>query len=208
MGSPPVRPMPSKLYVSNLSQTATLSSMRELFGTCGDVVEVEFAAERSPRSLSAAYVTMATSVGADRALKILHGRLHGDRTLMISRVSAEGTGVSAPSAPAARGSTTQAGPATVSMTQQYRDRLGLTYELSCSGKLLTLRFVLPSDDAHDWRIEARLTPGSSPPVTAEAMTREQALRALIAACSAHDQAEHWQLDWAGVTSALRAVRGL
>jgi hypothetical protein len=206
MTSSPAGPTPSKLYVSNLSRAATLSSVRELFRTCGEVLEVEFAAERGPRGPSAAYVTMATSSDAERALKALHGRLHGDRTLMISRLSGEGASAS-PSAQATRGAATKE-RASVVVTQQYRDRLALTYELSCSGKLLTLRFVLPPDDAHDWRIEARVMPGSSAPMTAEAMTREQAFRALIAARDGHEHAEDWQLDWGGVAAALRAVRGL
>jgi hypothetical protein len=197
--------MPSKLYVSNLSQAATLSSMRELFGTCGEVLEVEFAAERGPRGPSAAYVTMATSTGAERALSSLHGRLHGDRTLMISRLSGEGASASPPGG---KRSAATKERAAVAMTQQYRDRLALTYELSCSGRLLTLRFVLPPDDAHDWRIEARIMPGSSSPLTAEAMTREQAFRALVVAGDAHDNPADWQLDWEGVAAALRAVRGL
>lgn len=197
--------MPSKLYVSNLSQSATLSSMRQLFGTCGEVLEVEFAAERSPRGPSAAYVTMANSTGADRAVTSLHGRLHGDRTLMISRLA--GGGSASPPGQATRSAATKERPG-VAVTQQYRDRLALTYELSCSGKLLTLRFVLPPDDAHDWRIEARIMPGPSSPVTVEAMTREQAFRALVVACDAHDPPQDWQLDWEGVATALRAVRGL
>jgi hypothetical protein len=183
--------------------------MRELFGTCGDVLEIEFAAERASRGPSAAYVTMATSVGADRALQALHGRLHGDRTLMISRLSGEGASAAPAAGPAARGSAAKETRAAVVMTQQYRDRLGLTYELSCSGKLLTLRFVLPPDDTHEWRIEARVLPGASSPVTAGAMTREQAFRALVGACTdAPTTAEEWQLDWEGVAAALRAVRGL
>ena len=88
--SPQESQMTSKLYVSNLSQAATLSGMRELFGSCGAVLNVEFAAERGSRGLpTAAYITMADSRGADRALSDLHGRLHGDRLLMISRVAGD-----------------------------------------------------------------------------------------------------------------------
>jgi len=57
--------MCSKLFVSNLSQAATLADLRELFGRCGEVLEVDFAAERSSRSSpSAAMVTMATAAAA------------------------------------------------------------------------------------------------------------------------------------------------
>jgi hypothetical protein len=199
--------MSSKLYVSNLGQAATLASMRQLFGTCGDVLDVAFAPERGSRGLpSAAYVTMATSVAADKALKDLHGRLHGDRVLTISRLSDD----TAPS-PGAGGRNRRPPPdeAKVTMTQQYRDRRGLTYELSSSGKLLTLRFVFPVDDAHDWQVEALITPGSTTAVTASAMTREQAFRALIDACGASGaELADTALDWEGVGKALRAVRAL
>lgn len=206
--SPLGNPRPSKLYVSNLSQAATLASMRELFGTCGDVVEVEFAAERNSRSApSAAYVTMATSLAADRALKDLHGRLHGDRVLMVSRVAGGGGSSLDPPVRPARGA--PVAEARVAMTQQYRDRHGLTYELSCAGKLLTLRFVFPVDDAHGWQVEARILPGASSAVTANAMTREQAFLALIDAWSqAGSDPAAAELDWEGVASALRAVRAL
>jgi len=198
--------MTSKLYVSNLSQGATLASMRQLFGTCGDVLEVAFAAERSRNSPSAAYVTMATAAAADKALHDLHGRLHGDRILIISRLVDEAAPAAAAVARAAR-RTTDDGK--VMMTQQYRDRRASTYELSCAGKLLTLRFIFPADDAHDWLVEAQVQPGAAAAVTASAMTRDQALQALIDACGSSEGAlADPGLDWEGVTRALRAVRAL
>jgi hypothetical protein len=124
---------------------------------------------------------------------------------MISRLSGEGAPAAAP---ATKGASTK-DDARVVMTQQYRDRLGFTYELSCAGKLLTLRFVLPPDDAQDWQVEARLLPGSSSPVIARGMTREQAFQALVRACGeGENKAAEWQLDWDGIAAALRAVRGL
>ncbi|HVY30932.1 MAG TPA: RNA-binding protein [Polyangiaceae bacterium] len=196
--------MPSKLYVSNLSQAATLGSMRELFGACGDVLEVEFAAERGARSYpSAAFITMATSLGAERALSALHGRLHGDRVLVISRVSGEPAALPETVRPARP----PANQPRVAITQQYRDRRGLTYELSCSGKLLTLRFIFPLDDAQAWQVEARTLPGPPSAVTASAMTREQALLALIDA-SVGGPLGAAELDWAEVAAVLRSVRAL
>jgi hypothetical protein len=199
---------PSKLYVSNLSQAATLTGMRELFSTCGDVLDVEFAAERGARGApSAAYITMATSTAADKALNDLHGRLHCDRVLVISRVAgglAASRNGRAGSAPAPRPKPTEPG---VVVTQQYRDRHALTYELSCSGKLLTLRFLFPIDDAHAWQVEARTTPGGAA-LTASAMTREQAFRALATSYGNADNQLAAELDWEGVATALRAVRAL
>jgi hypothetical protein len=198
--------MPCKLYVSNLSQAATLNGMRELFGTCGDVLDVEFAAERGSRSpRSAAYVTMATSRAADRAVHDLHGRLHGDRVLMISRLP----GHDAPAPDAGRAARRAVTEVPVAVTQQYRDRRGLTYELTCSGKLLTLRFIFPVDDADDWQVEARLLPGPPSAVTAGAVTRERAFRALIEAWgSSGNQLADSELDWEAVGAVLRAVKAL
>jgi hypothetical protein len=124
---------------------------------------------------------------------------------MISQLSGEGGSVPAA---AAKGSAKKE-DARVVMTQQYRDRLGFTYELSCAGKLLTLRFVLPPDDAQEWQVEARVLPGSSSPLIARGMTREQAFQAL-AGTSGDVQANstEWQWDWPGIAVALRAVRGL
>jgi hypothetical protein len=200
--------MSTKLYVSNLSQSATVASVRELFGACGDVIEVQFAAERASRDAhSAAYVTMATSKAADKALKDLHGKLHRDRVLVINSFSGDTGGSSDSGSRSSR----KAAPdeAKVLMTQQYRDRNGMTYELSCSGKLLTLRFVFPLDDTHDWQVEARLVPGPTSAVIVTAMTREKALLALVEASTAtgSDLADSG-LDWEGVTKALRAVRAI
>jgi hypothetical protein len=192
-----------KLYVSNLSPVATLASMRQLFGTCGEVLEVEFAPERRLRSgPSAAYVTMANSSAAEKALHDLHGRMHGDRVLAISRMFGDADGASQKKKPATV-------DAKVAITQQYRDRHGLTYELSCADKLLTLRFLFPADDAHDWQVEAQVSPGPTSAAKASAMTREQALSALIVACSAPEDALAASgLDWEGVVRALRAVRAV
>lgn len=196
---------PSRLYVSNLSQAATLTSMRALFASCGDVLDVEFAAEKGASNRpSAAYITMATPAAADRAVHELQGRLHCDRTLMVSRMF--GGSDRSRSAAADRRSTTN--DSIVAMTQQYRDRHALTYELSCSGGLLTLRFVFPADDAQDWQLEARAVPGPPLAVTASAPTRERALLALIAAWADVPDQPTPIPDWDRVTAALRAVRAL
>lgn len=75
--------MTTKLYVTNLSASATLTSVRQFFAACGEVVDVEFLAERSSRPTSAAYVTMATGASAARAVETLHGaELHNRRALV------------------------------------------------------------------------------------------------------------------------------
>ena len=95
------------------------------------------------------------------------------------------------------------------ITLQYRDLRGLTYELSCGEKLLTLRFAFPIDEAHGWQVEAQLRPGTTSPVSAGAMTRTAAFRGLVDAwASAGNQLAAPELDWESVATALRAVRAL
>lgn len=191
--------------MSNLSQSATIVSLRELFASCGDVLDVEFAAARGASDRpSAAYITMGTPRGAEKAAHDLQGRMHGDRLLMVTRIF--GDPDRARSVSDARPSATD--PATVTLTQQYRDRHALTYELSCAGGLLTLRFLFPPDDAHDWQVEARVVPGSQVAVTASAPTRERAFRALAEAWSNAPSEPGPGPDWEKVAAALRAVRAM
>jgi hypothetical protein len=207
MATPQASSRHSKLYVSNLSQAATLAGMRELFGTCGDVLEIEFAAERNARSFpSAAYITMATSAAADRAVEGLHGRLYADRVLVVSRCSEEPAPAIDVGGQSGRRST--AVSKAVVMTQQYRDRHGLTYELSCSEKRLTLRFLFPGDDGQDWQIEANLLPGAPSPVTASGATRARAFEALASTWGTAEQGQASELDWEAIATAMRAVRAL
>lgn len=206
MTYPPERgTTPSRLYVSNLSKVATLTSLREVFASCGEVLDVEFAAERGARERpAAAYVTMATSAAADKCAQDLQGRLHCDRLLMVTRMFDQPE--------RAQGSTRRAPPApkegAVTMTLQYRDRRALTYELSCAPGLLTLRFLFPPDDAQDWQVEGRLAPGSQLAVTASAPTRERAFRALVDAWPSADSGGAVAPDWERVAAALLAVRAL
>ena len=47
-------------------------------------------------------------------------------------------------------------PVTVRITQQFRERNSMTYELDCSGVPLVLRVFFPVADSEScWRIEAR-----------------------------------------------------
>ena len=59
-----------KLHVTNLSSSATLANLRELCRAAGDVLDVEFAAERIPGGRpSSAFVTMATASAAEEAVR-------------------------------------------------------------------------------------------------------------------------------------------
>ena len=194
---------PSKLYVTNLSSSATLSNVRELFRGAGDVVEVEFAEERSHGGRpSSAFVTMATASGAEEAIRKLHGRLFHDRSVMVA-LAPEGRGDSARHA--------KAKPASVgvSVQQQYRERLGMAYELDCSGLRLTVRFFFQDDASKVQRVEVRATLRSDFVAEATAATRELALLA-AAEVWKHPpgDAQAPELDWAQVMTALKAVRAV
>jgi hypothetical protein len=200
--------MSSRLYVSNLSQTVTLANLRALFSNCGNVLEVEFAAERNSRSgVSAALVTMGTAAEAEKALHDLQGRVHCDRLLMITPFA--GDPGRSPTAPGRAAKASAATEANVTLRQQYRDRHGMTYELDCSGKRLTLRFIFPTDDASGWQVEARIEPESGAVATGSALTREQAFRAMIGDWdNVAGRSSTPQVDWEQVASVLRAVKAL
>jgi RNA recognition motif-containing protein len=190
--------MQTKLYVTNLSRLATSSSVRQFFGACGDVVEVEFLAERSLRPVSAAYVTMATGAGAALAVSKLHGTLLHDRSLMISVASGQKEGPSAQRA--------KAGPVGFVITQQYRDRHGMSYELECAGRRLTVRFLFPEEDPA-WRAQVHLGSGTDP-VEATAATRELAFNAVVAAWRPLANLPAADVPWAEVIAALKSVRAI
>lgn len=194
--------MSTKLYVSNLSQAATAAGLRELFAACGEVLEVAFAKERNPRAVpSAAYITMATPGGAVKAVGRLHGRLHHDRSLMVT-TEAPPERVDGKPAPA------RVVPG-VTIAQQYRDRLGLSYELDCAGTRLTLRFLFPIEGESGWRLEAQFGTGAKYVADATAATRRQALDALSNSWAhATAEAPAPDVDWAAVAVALKAVKAM
>lgn len=201
--------MDRRLYVSNLGSDISLASLRRCFSACGDVVEIEFAAERSAsRASSAAFITMATSQAAEVAVRRLNGSVLEGRSLMVSTVP----GSSNASAPEGKGSKGKAakGPAGIAIKQQYRERHNMTYELDAGGPRLTLRIYFPPDAGPvEWRIEARSGGEGGVVVDRSAPTKALALQAV---------AEAWQglaadppepsLDWPAITRALHDVRAI
>jgi hypothetical protein len=181
-----------------------LSNVRQFFDACGDVVAVEFVAERSPgRLATSAYVTMATTTGAKEAVRTLHGRLFHDRSVMVTLGHGSESG-------SREDRKRKESPASVSMAQQYRDRHGMIYELDCEGLRLTLRFFFPEEGGNDARrVEATTNQGAQLVVEATAPTRELALAAV---------AEAWgrlpaeppapTLDWTKIAAVLRVVRAV
>lgn len=191
---------PTSVYVTNLSASATMAAVRQLFDRAGSVLKVELGVERrtgnAPRS---ACVVMASPQEADLAIRQYDGRLFHDRNVYLSLTSEGYEGVPQPK-PTAK---------PVSVTQQYRERQGMAYELDCAGARLTLRFAFSDDAGGPRRVEAMTDGGELDIVHASGTTRELALAAL---------AETWRLlprdpavppiDWAEVTAALRSVRAI
>lgn len=189
----------SRLYVSNLSQTATLTSLRQCFAACGDVIDVEMVPERgSYQSTSSAYVRMSTTAAAERAAANLHGTLLLGRSLVISHAhEAE-----------PRGRKRDKGEEPVSrarITQQYRERMSMTYELSCDRAKLIVRMFFPDAETPSiWRVEARTDEQTA--VDASAASRELALLAVGEGWKVAPNAP--ELDWPAIAAALKTVRAI
>jgi hypothetical protein len=99
----------------------------------------------------------------------------------------------------------------ITITQQYRERHNMTYELDCAGEALVLRVFFPPEAGPvEWRIEAR-GKGAGEPVVVDraAATRELAFQAVCGAWpTASLPTTSGSYDWDGVTQVLRSVRAL
>lgn len=193
--------MITKLYVTNLSVSATLSSVRQRFNACGEVVDVEFLVERSARPTSAAYVTMATEASALKAVDALHGAMLHDRMLLVT--------VAPGSRASARKGESKVGAASgVHITQQYRDRHAMSYELDSAGSRLTLTFAFPEHEGAAWRLRAAIAGEQLGDVQASAHSREVAFMALSEACEHSAGSQLAAVHGLEVAAALRSVRAI
>lgn len=192
----------TKLYVTNLSQTASLGNLRQCFAACGEVVDVEMVPERGAyHSTSSAYVRMSTQAAAERAAASLQGTILLGRSLVISHAPEEQPrgrkrdGKDAEPASNAR------------ITQQYRERLSMTYELSCHSARLTVRiFFTDPEQPSRWRIEASTAQAGCVAEATDA-SRELALRGVADAWAKLPSGAP-ELDWAAIAAALKAVRAV
>jgi len=200
--------MENRLYITNLSEAASLSSIRRCFSACGDVAEVTFAAERNAhQGPPSAYVTMMSAAAAEQALRRLNGTLLDGRVLVVSLMPERLTGADRREEKKAEA---RANAAIIAVTQQYRERHNMTYELDCPVGRLTLRIFFPPDAARpEWRIEARSNHTGELAVDKAAATRELALKEVAAAwqaLAADSGAPNF--DWHAVARAMQAVRGV
>lgn len=76
--------MSTRLYVGNLSYLTTEDDLRQLFAGVGTVSSVSLVTERdSGRSKGFAFVEMATSEDAQKAISELNGQTVHDRTIRV-----------------------------------------------------------------------------------------------------------------------------
>jgi cold-inducible RNA-binding protein len=74
-----------KLYVGNLSYSVTVSTLEELFGSIGQVASVNVITDRmTGRSRGFAFVEMAESADAQRAIAELNGRDVDGRAIKVA----------------------------------------------------------------------------------------------------------------------------
>lgn len=199
--------MVTRLYVTNLSHSVDSMSVRRCFAACGEVDDVELVIERNaPVRSSAAFVTMLNSAAAELAVRQLNGTMLEGRVLMVSVMAESSHGSPRVSARQAASDAKAAAITATAITQQYRERHNMTYELNCAGSRLVLRVFFPADEApQTWRVAA-LTPGASEvAVERTAPTKRVALDAVAQAWVEQGAPS---LDWQAVTRAMEAVRAI
>ena len=76
--------MSKKLYVGNLSFQASEDQVRELFGSFGEVANVNMVTDRyTGRSRGFAFVEMSSDDAANKAREALNGKPYQDRNLTV-----------------------------------------------------------------------------------------------------------------------------
>jgi len=106
----------------------------------------------------------------------------------------------------------KAEPLAIKITQQYRARNGMTYELMGGGHRLTVRMFprQSATDADEWRCEASNGPQRDEPLVVEwAASRKGALTAVARAWAVQAPPRGLPLfDWDAIAEVLQSVRAL
>lgn len=101
---------------------------------------------------------------------------------------------------------------TVKITNQFRAKRGMVYDLKCDGERLTVSITQREneDEAGEWRVEARNSSSAEALVVSEwGATRVDALRGVATSwASKADSNGLPTYDWDAVVKALEAVRAL
>lgn len=186
----------TKLYVANVPFRASEEELRAHFSACGQVHDVEiFVDDRTGRSKGQGCVTMASDSDARAALEALDGKPFEGRTLRVSETPLGGTGDEAPKSK-------------VRITQQYRERAKMAYELDCNGMPVTLRVF--AGEGQDWGMEVRSPEASGGVVaTGTGRTRHEALADVVRRWNeAAATASIRPLDGDGLLAALKDVKAV
>jgi hypothetical protein len=103
-------------------------------------------------------------------------------------------------------------PPRARITNQFRRRTAMVYDLSCDGVRLSIEVTPrePSDGRGEWTVQAQAHQGPEKPTLEEpGATRSDALNALARSWAAKGGATGFPLlDWASITQALLAVRAI
>src|SRR5262249_24195076 len=141
------RVMENRIYVGNLSDDVSVSTLRKRFAEFGDVRDVELPMDRaSGRVRGHAFVTMASAAGAQNAVARLNGALFDERRLRVSIAGEEHTSRRTRSNDADG----------VRIMNQFRERNGMVYELRCGGLRLALKMFADDERQESWRVEGSI----------------------------------------------------
>src|SRR5437868_3774790 len=83
--------MSTRLYVGNLSFDTTSDTIRELFGSCGEVTDVHVVSDRDTgRPRGFAFVTMGSPAEAQKAISEINGKTVDGRPLRVNEAEERG----------------------------------------------------------------------------------------------------------------------
>lgn len=189
----------NRLCVANLAEDITATALRQRFEKVAPVLDVELAIDRaSGRMRGFAYVTMASSSGRSAALAELDGVTFEERQLRVSDAS------NGERPEGGRGRKNDA-PPRAKITQQFRERTNMAYELDCAGMKMSFKMFPTNDDTgkDDWRVECFSKATPERVIKASAPTRKQAFSLVEREWGAGSG-----LDWRAIEEALGTVRAL
>jgi hypothetical protein len=200
----------NRLYVGNLTSAAKAETLRAWFGNCGTVSEVQMVVERRDmRSAASAFVTMGTKAAAELAVSRLNGTLLDGKAMLVTVATDGWRGDAEERRSTGKGAKGER--LAIAITQQYRERNNMTYELDCAGQALILRIFFPAIEGPvAWRVEARTSDTAQAVVVAAvAGSKQLALGEVSAAWDAASLPNGGpSFDWAAVTLVMQSVRAI
>jgi len=92
------------------------------------------------------------------------------------------------------------------ITNQFRSKGSMFYELRCDGTRLTI--AVSETPRGEWRVLAHVGSADAESIEKSALTRRDALRAVGDSWATRESPEFPTFDWNAVADALQAVRAL